>query len=70
MPRDLAAGPHSPPGLISGDEALGWLDQRCTGSSDVRACVRVSDVRGGCRVIRAYARGERLLGVVNMIINH
>ncbi len=46
----------------------GRLDQRCTGSADVRACVWALGVRGGVPCVCACARGERPLGVINIII--
>ena len=67
VPRALAASPHSPPALLSGDGALRRLVRKCAGSADVRACVcgrreSVVDVR-----VCAYARGEHLMGVINII---
>ena len=66
MPRALAAGPHSPPALLSGDEALdGWTG----GVPGAQMCVRAYGHRVSVvDLVCACACGERLFGVINIII--
>jgi hypothetical protein len=59
VPRALAAGPHSPPALLSGDGTLaGWTDGVPGAQMYVRACGRrvfVVDARVSVRVRVASA---------------